>query len=177
MINFKNKIFLIGGATGVSKSTLSFKLMKKHNIIHKLGTGFIREMAKNFLSKKKLPELYTHSFETNLKDPLLNLHTQSVPLKKMIKHAINRANREGTSMIIEGVNLIPGLMEFANVDKKILLIVKNEKKHFEMIQNNNTHKLREISKKYLKNIRSIQQSLILRAKKFNWQIIDVTKNK
>ena len=52
MGKFKNKIFLIGGASGVTKSSLSFELMKKHKIIHKLGSGFVREMAKSFILKK-----------------------------------------------------------------------------------------------------------------------------
>ena len=45
----------------------------------------------------------------------------------MFENAINRANREGTSIIIEGVNIIPGLSEFKNIDKKILLVVRDEK--------------------------------------------------
>ena len=39
----------------------------------------------------------------------------------MFENAINRANREGTSIIIEGVNIIPGLSEFKNIDKKFYL--------------------------------------------------------
>ena len=93
----------------------------------------------------------------------------------MIKKVIERANREGTSIIIEGVNLIPGLMEFKNIDQKILLIVKNEKKHFKMIRMNETHKLRKVPKKYLINIRSIQNKLITEAKKYKWKILDLSK--
>ena len=80
--------------------------MKKHKIIHKLGSGFVREMAKSFISKKKNKHLYSHSFETNLKYPIKNLLLQSKPLKGMFQNAINRANKEGTSIIIEGVNMI-----------------------------------------------------------------------
>jgi 2-phosphoglycerate kinase len=151
--------------------------MKKYNIIHKLGSGFIREMAKAFILKKNNKNLYSHSFETNLKNPIQNLYLQSVPLKKMFQNAINRANREGTSMVIEGVNIIPGLMEFDYVDAKILLIVKNEKQHFEMLKKNNTHKLRKVDEKYFENIRAIQDQLIIRAKRYNWKIIDRTEIK
>lgn len=175
MKKFKNKIFLIGGASAVTKSSLSFELMKKHKIIHKLGSGFIREMAKSFISKNKNKHLYSHSFETNLKYPIKNLLLQSKPLKGMFQNAINRANREGTSIIIEGVNMIPGLMEFKDIDEKILLVVKDEKKHFKMLKKNNTHKLREVDEKYFKNIREIQHQLILKAKKFKWKIIDRSK--
>jgi len=174
MKKFKNKIFLIGGASAVTKSSLSFELMKKHNIIHKLGSGFIREMAKSFIPKKNNKYLYSHSFETNLKNPIKNLLLQSIPLKRMFQNAINRANREGTSMIIEGVNIIPGLMEFNDIDEKILLVVMDEQKHIKMLKRNNTHKLRTVNEKYSKNIREIQHQLILKAKKYNWKIIDRT---
>ena len=172
MKKFKNKIILIGGASGVTKSSFSYELMIKYKIIHKLGSGFVREMAKSFISKKKNKNIYSHSFETNLKSPIQNLLLQSIPLKKMFENAINRANREGTSIIIEGVNIIPGLSEFKNIDKKILLVVRDEKKHFNLINNNKTHKLRKVNNNYFKNIRLIQEELILLAKKYNWKILD-----
>lgn len=173
MKKFRNKIFLVGGASGVTKSSFSFELMQKHKIIHKLGSGFIREMAKTFISKKHNKNLYNHSFETSLKNAYKNLYLQSLPLKKMIHYAINRANREGTSLIIEGTSIIPGLMEFSNVDKKILLVVKDENQHYRMIKKNNTHKLRKVDDKYFKNIRAIQNKLILLAKKHKWKIFEI----
>ena len=43
-----------------------------------------------------------------------------------------------------------------------------------MLKKNNTHKLRKVNSKYFKNIRSIQDQLILLAKKYNWKIVDRT---
>lgn len=174
MKNFKNKIILLGGAAGVGKSTYSQKLMIKNKIVHKMGTGFVREMAKSFISKKNNKNLYTHSFETKLSNPIKNLYLQSKPLKKMLKKVVERANREGTSMIIEGVNVIPGLINFSDIDEKIILIVKDKNKHFQMIKKNNTHKLRKIPIDYFENIRNIQSNLVKLAKKFNWKILDTT---
>ena len=39
----------------------------------------------------------------------------------MFENAINRANREGTSIIIEGVNIIPGLSNLKILTKKFYL--------------------------------------------------------
>ena len=171
MKKFKNKIILIGGASGVTKSSFSYELMIKHKIIHKLGSGFIREMAKSFISKKKNKNIYTHSFETNLKSPIQNLLLQSIPLKKMFENAINRANREGTSIIIEGVNKFPVCRNLKILTKKFYLWL-GMKKHFNLINNNKTHKLRKVNNNYFKNIRLIQEELILLAKKYNWKILD-----
>ena len=52
------------------------------------------------------------------------------------------------------------------------IVVKNENQHFRMIKKNNTHKLRNIDNKYFRNIRAIQDKLILLAKKHNWKIIE-----
>lgn len=93
----------------------------------------------------------------------------------MIRKVVDRSNREGTSMIIEGVNLIPGLIDFDDIDERILLIVKDERKHLMMIKKNNTHMLRKVPLLYFENIRKIQSSLIERAKKFNWKILDTGK--
>tara|TARA_B100000963_G_scaffold289850_1_gene259478 strand:+ start:10173 stop:10688 length:516 start_codon:yes stop_codon:yes gene_type:complete len=169
----KPKIIVIGGATATSKSTFSFELMKKHKIVHKLGSGFIREMAKNFYKKKKFPTLYNHSYQGIYDKPFQNLYEQSKPLKKMIHLAIKRANREGTSIIIEGVNLIPGLTEFKEVSKKYMMVIKNEKKHLNRILKNKTHLNRKVSNTDFKKIRKIQEILILRATKYNWNIIEV----
>ena len=126
-------------------------------------------MAKS-LYKDKLQN-FKSFFETNIKYPIRNLYLQSVPLKKMVQKAIHRANRKVPQLYLKG-NFIPGLMEFENIDKKILLIVKDKKKHLNMIKKNNTHKLRKVSDKYFENIRNIQNELIIRAKKFGWIILD-----
>lgn len=166
----KSRIILIGGATATSKSTESFKMMKKYKIVHKLGTGFIREMCKLFVKKKELPELYSHSFGTgSIKDPFKNLYKQSVPINKMINLALKRASREGTSMIIEGVNVIPGLTNFEN-SEKIIMAVRSEKFHKKMIFENKTHLRRKITLKDFKKIRKIQSNFIFLAKKHKWKV-------
>ena len=165
-----SNIFLIGGATATTKSTMSLNIMKKHNIVHKLGTGFLREMCKIYFKKKDLPSLYNHSFGTiKTKDPFKNLYLQSLPINKMIKIALQRAEREGTSIIIEGVNVIPGLTNHKNA-KKIILAVRSEEKHKNLIFKNKTHLNREVKIDDFKRIRIIQNRLINLAKKNNWKV-------
>ena len=69
---------------------------------------------------KKIFRVYKHSFETNNKNKFDNLYLQSKYIKNMIRKSVNRAYKEGTSIIIEGVNIIPGLMEFNCVTQKLL---------------------------------------------------------
>ena len=87
----------------------------------------------------------------------------------MINLALKRASREGTSMIIEGVNVIPGLTNFEN-SEKIIMAVRSEKFHKKMIFENKTHLRRKITLKDFKKIRKIQSNFIFLAKKHKWKV-------
>ena len=171
-----SKIILISGASGVAKSSTSKKLSELYNITHRIGSGFVREMAKSFISEEDEPSLYRYSFYQDSKiSAFENLYSQSAIIQPMMQLAINRAYREGTGLIVEGVNVIPGLtlMHYQEI-QSIVLYVEDEAKHFDMI-NGDTHANRHVSKQQLKLVRDIQHVLIQRAAEFNWPAIDVTK--
>jgi len=169
-----NKIILIGGASGTSKTTSSRSISVKFDVAHRLGSGFIREMAKNFITKNESPSLYEYSFSPvgNL-SPFQNLYVQSKAIEPMINLAVKRAAAEGTSIIIEGVNIIPGLNEYKETTDQIILYVDDEKIHYEMMHGP-THKNRVISKDNFKNVRIIQSEFIKRAKDYEWNLFDVS---
>lgn len=170
-----SKIILIGGASGVAKSSTAKVLSERLNITHRLGSGFIREMAKSFISEESCPALYRYSFyqEKGL-SPMENLIAQSRPLQPMIELALTRASREGTGLIIEGVNVIPGLMNSSVPGiQRYVLCVHNEKAHYTMI-NGETHAKRFVSKDQFRLVRSIQSEFLERAKTFGWKILDIT---
>ena len=52
-LNNRATIILIGGASGTGKSTISKELSERLNIIHRIGTGFIREIVRQFIDKYK----------------------------------------------------------------------------------------------------------------------------
>ena len=141
-----NRIILIGGASGTSKTTSSKELSYNYNITHRLGSGFIREMAKHFISRNDNPSLYEYSFSPiGDLSPFQNLYAQSKSIEPMIKLAVKRAYEEGTSIIIEGVNIIPGLNEYKETTNKYILFIEDEDLHYKMIHGE-THKKRSVSK-------------------------------
>ena len=169
-----NKIILIGGASGTSKTTSSRHISVKLDIAHRLGSGFIREMAKYFIPKDENPSLYEYSFSPvgNL-SPFQNLYSQSKAIEPMINLAVKRASSEGTSIVIEGVNIIPGLNEYKESTDHIILCVQDEEIHYRMIHGL-THKNRLISKDNFKNIRAIQSEFIKRAQDDEWNVFDIS---
>lgn len=170
-----NKIILIGGASGTSKTTSSRDISSKFDIAHRLGSGFIREMAKFFISKNENPSLYKYSFSpVDGLTPFQNLYRQSQAIEPMINLAVKRASSEGTSIIIEGVNIIPGLNEYKESTNQIILYVEDEAVHYRMIHGP-THKKRRISKENFKSVRLIQSEFIKRAQDFEWSLFDISK--
>jgi 2-phosphoglycerate kinase len=169
-----NKIILIGGTSGTSKTSTSRDISCEFDIAHRIGSGFVREMAKHFISKDESPSLYEYSYiPINNMTPFQNLYSQSEIIEPMINLSIKRAFNEGTSIIVEGVNIIPGLSEYKEVTDKIILYVEDEETHFEMIHGS-THENRSVSMQNFLNVRKIQSEFINRARDYEWNIFDIT---
>ena len=170
-----SELLVIAGASGVAKSSTARRLSDAFNIHHRIGSGFVREMAKHFVSEADQPSLYRYSFyEDRTITPFENLYAQSEVIQPMMTLALQRAHREGTGLIVEGVNVIPGLTKlFTSSIKRVVLYVKDEDQHFEMI-NSESHANRVVSIEQFRLVRSIQDALLERAEVHEWKKFDVT---
>lgn len=110
-------IFLIGGATGVGKSTLSADLANRLGIARTQSSDMLREVMRVMLPARLLPDLHCSSF--NAHEALPHGHgsaatrlvegflLQATHVSLGVEAVMDRACREGISMIIEGVHLHP----------------------------------------------------------------------
>lgn len=171
-----SKLVVIGGASGVAKSSTARRLSEAFNVHHRIGSGFVREMAKHFVPEVDEPSLYRYSFyEDKTITPFENLYAQSAVIQPMLTLALQRAHREGTGLIVEGVNVIPGLTKlFSPAIKRVVLYVNDEDQHFEMI-NGETHAKRLVSIEQFRLVRSIQDAFLERADVHGWAKFDVTR--
>src|SRR5215471_1547226 len=112
-------IVLIGGTAGTGKSTLARELAWEMRFDHRLGTGFLREVAKSYHSVETAPDLYSLTFRAE--KPIEHLIAQARLLKPAIEACIARARNEGTSLVIEGNHLIPAMYRDAPVDLYVVL--------------------------------------------------------
>lgn len=118
----KPYVILIGSASGIGKSTISAELAKKLEIKHLLGSDFIREIVRGIIGKEYAPSLHKSSFDackvlrnkknfTNNED-LINAgfveHASFVI--PAIEKVISRAISDYDDVVIEGVHLVPGLI-------------------------------------------------------------------
>lgn len=114
-------IILIGGTTGVGKSTIATQLAARLGITRIISTDAIREVMRVMFSERIMPALHTSSFEASQAirgpiqrsaDPVIVGFEQQVrAVSVAVEALIERAVLEGTDLIMEGAHLVPGFVE------------------------------------------------------------------
>lgn len=114
-------IILIGGTTGVGKSTIATQLAARLGITRIISTDAVREVMRSMFSERIMPALHTSSFEAHTAirgpiprsaDPVIVGFEQQVrAVAVAIEALIERSVLEGTDLIIEGAHLVPGFVE------------------------------------------------------------------
>lgn len=123
-------VILIGGATGVGKSTIATQLATRLGIVRVVATDAIREVMRALFSRSLMPTLHTSSFEAGpaLRDPpakdasLAGFREQAATVGVGIEALLERAAVEGTGIIIEGAHLVPGSLDLAARADRILAV-------------------------------------------------------
>jgi 2-phosphoglycerate kinase len=149
-------VVLIGGTAGTGKSTLARELAWQMRFDHRLGTGFLREVARSYHSVESAPELYSFTFRAE--KPIDHLVAQARLLKPAIDACIARARNEGTSLVIEGNHLIPGMYRDAPADLYIVLSAPAAAEHQARLHGQ-SHVKRRLSESDFANARVIDEYL------------------
>jgi 2-phosphoglycerate kinase len=156
-------IVLIGGTAGTGKSTLARELAWEMRFDHRLGTGFLREVAKTYHSQETAPDLYSFTFRAE--NPINHLIAQARLLAPAIQRCIARARNEGTSLVIEGNHLIPDLYRDAAVDLYIVLAAPPAPEHQARLHGQ-SHSKRRLTESDFANVRRIDDYLRAEAAKY-----------
>jgi len=182
-------ILLVGGATGTGKSTIATEAAHRLGITRVTSTDFIRQTMRAFFSPAFMPSVHYSSFEAGLgltkaeEDEagdarLLGFLDQTRNVLVGVEAAIERSLAEGWSMVLEGVHLVPGMVQVQHADAIVvqcLVAIENEdlhRSHF-WVRDRATEGLRPLEK-YLDGmteIRLIQESLIERAQRCDVPVI------
>ena len=122
-------VVLIGGGTGVGKSTVATQLARDLGITRVLGTDFTREVLRSVVPERIAPELSRSSFELDQglspNDAMAHaeFERQAQEVLVGVGAEIERALREGTSVILEGIHLFPGLVDLGAVSNGLVVYV------------------------------------------------------
>jgi len=136
-------VILIGGTTGVGKSTIATEIAHRLGITRIVSTDSIREVMRGIFTRELMPAIYESSFNAwrGLRVPvphganpvIVGFREQTAAVITGIRSLIERASVEGESLVIEGVHMVPGYIEpsqFKNASVvQLLVAVDDEEAH------------------------------------------------
>jgi 2-phosphoglycerate kinase len=117
-------IVVIGGTAGVGKSNLAAQVAYRLGIARVVSTDSVRQALRSLISPELSPTLHASSFtawraellpyenertKPKRKRVVRGFQTQVMQLATAIDAIIERHLTEGTSLVIEGIHLVPGL--------------------------------------------------------------------
>ena len=129
----KPYVILIGSASGIGKSTIAAELAKQLNIKHLIESDFIRAVVRGIIGKEYAPALHSSSYDAykHLRNKNRYENYEELVSAGFDEHAayvipalekiIQRAITDYDDIVIEGVHLVPGLIdieqfsEYANI--------------------------------------------------------------
>ncbi|MEW6155745.1 MAG: hypothetical protein AB1673_17460 [Actinomycetota bacterium] len=165
-------VILLGGATGVGKSTISTMLASRLGVTRVVPTDAIREVMRSMLTADLFPTLHTSLFEVGelVRTPLprsadpaiIGFREQTAAVTVGIEALVQRAIVEGTDLIVEGAHVAPGFIKldrFAGKALAVQLVVTVDEE-----ETHRSHFLRRAAEtgnrppeRYLENFESIRK--------------------
>jgi 2-phosphoglycerate kinase len=182
-------VLLIGGATGVGKSTIATQIAVRLGIVRVVASDAVREVMRAMFTAELMPTLYTSSFDADsaLREPpprptdrvIVGFREQTAAVAVGIHALVQRAAVEGTSMVMEGAHIVPGFVDLAGFEDKVLAIpivitVEDEelhKSHFAARSADSSSRPFERYLKGFQNIRRVQKYIKSQALAHNVPVI------
>ena len=110
-------ILLLGGTSGVGKSSLAVEVARRLGIARVLSTDSIRQIMRMMTSSELVPALYGSSYDAwRLMPPngdhppgvIEGFRAQASAVSLGIRASIDRTISESSNLVIDGVSIVPG---------------------------------------------------------------------
>jgi 2-phosphoglycerate kinase len=182
-------VLLIGGATGVGKSTIATQIAARLGVVRVIPSDSVREVMRGLFSRELMPTLYTSSFDADsaLREPparaadrvIVGFREQTAAVSVGLRALIERSAVEGTSSIIEGAHVVPGFLDVERFADRVLAVpvvvtVEEEEVHRSHFQARSADSSARPFDRYLSNfdnIRRVQKYIKSQALSHDWPVI------
>ncbi len=182
-------VLLIGGATGVGKSTIATQIAARLGVVRVVPSDSVREVMRGLFSRELMPTLYTSSFDADsaLREPparaadrvIVGFREQTAAVAVGLRALIERSAVEGTSSIIEGAHVVPGFLDVKRFADRVLAVpvvvtVEEEEVHRSHFQARSADSSARPFDRYLSNfdnIRRVQKYIKSQALSHDWPVI------
>ena len=182
-------LVLLGGVTGVGKSTVATQLAGRLGIPHVIATDQVRQVVRAFFSHEFLPSVHHSSFDVSkalsaapqdASGTVAGYLRQAHDIAPGLDAVVERAISDRTPMVVEGVHLLPDIPN-AQLCKRattvrVMLAVRDEAQHRERFHTRGMQTLRE-PQRYLEaldRIRILQEYLVERAESAGVPVIEAS---
>lgn len=188
----KPLIILIGGASGVGKTTLAISLANLLDIPRVVATDDIRQILRLTLAEDFMPAIHTSSYaaaeampassQVGVDPVLAGYREQARVVGVGVRAIITRCIEENTSVIMDGVHLLPGFLDLSAFEKQAIiapvsLVITERQAYEERFDKRASAAPARQAHKYLKNldrILTIQEHILKCSEEEDVPVIDVT---
>jgi 2-phosphoglycerate kinase len=128
----KPLIILFGGATGTGKSTVATEIAHRLGVQKVVATDIIRQMMRMMFSGELLPAVHQSSYEAwrgrclhgepDPVDVIEAFKEQAMRVLVGVRAIVERAVQENFSLVLEGVHLVPGLVDLDRFEQQAHIV-------------------------------------------------------
>ena len=188
-------VVLIGGAPGIGKSTVAAELAYRLGIRRLVSTDSIRQALRSLISTELSPVLHSSSYTAwraellpaerataipKRKGVIRGFQAQVQQLRPALSAIVERNIREATSLVMEGIHLVPGISPAGLSDGatvvEVVLKVEDEQdhaRHFSLREIQTEAKRdRQSYLEHLTEIRMLQRFIVGMAREAEVHVVD-----
>ena len=184
-------IILIGGTTGAGKTSAALEVARRLGIHRVMSTDSIRQVMRIMLSHELMPAIHYSSFDAHHyiphsaegEDAVIEgcIHQASL-VAVGVRAMIDRAVSENTSMVLDGVTLMPGVIDLNDykdvADVIFMVLATLDPEAFRSrFESRGRHQARRGKHRYIENLDAIlriQEHFLEYADRFDVPIVDNT---
>ncbi|MCZ6782738.1 MAG: zeta toxin family protein [Proteobacteria bacterium] len=164
----KPVIILLGGTTGAGKTSVALEVARRLGIRRVLSTDSIRQVMRIMLSPELMPAIHASSFDAWRYLPgveaddreLAGFTAQATAVAVGVRAMLGRAVAENASLVLDGVTLLPGLIDldaYRDAAHVIYLVIAtlDEEAFVHRFEERGDRETRRETHRYLQNLEAI----------------------